>query len=147
MDRNLPFSEEANWMSEDESYAQSKRIPAGTDLAEIFPYSRAVRIGDIVEVAGTGAYDEAGNLVGGDDVYQQARCIYAIIEETLAAIGAAMADVAKVTVFTTDITRWEEIARAHRARFRESPPAVTVVEVTALMSPEMLVEIEATAVV
>ncbi|HSG18143.1 MAG TPA: Rid family hydrolase [Anaerolineae bacterium] len=134
-------------MSEDGSYAQSKRIPAGTDLSEVFPYARAVRIGHIIEIAGTGAYDEAGNLVGAGDVYEQAKCIYAIIERTLASAGAAMTDVAKVTVFTTDISRWEEIARAHRAHFREIPPAVTVVEVTALMSPEMLVEIEATAVV
>ena len=128
------------------SDSKNKRISAGTDLAEVFPYSRAVRIGNIIEISGTGAYGEEGELVGVNDVYEQAKCIYAIIEKTLAAAGAKLSDVAKVTVFTTDITRWEEIARAHRAYFHEMPPAVTVVEVTALMSPEMLVEIEATAV-
>lgn len=124
-----------------------RNIPAGTDLAEVFPYSRAVRIGNVIEVSGTGAYDEQGNLVGGNDVYEQARCIYAIIEKTLATTGASMDDIIKVTVFTTDITRWEEIARAHRLHFQDNTPAVTAVEITALMSPEMLVEIEATAVV
>lgn len=123
-----------------------KKIPAGTDLAKVFPYSRAVRIGNIIEISGTGAYDEQGNLVGANNVYEQARCIYAIIEKTLTSAGATLADVAKVTVFTTDIARWEEIARAHQAYFQEIEPAVTVVEVTALMSPEMLIEIEVTAV-
>lgn len=125
---------------------QRKKIPAGTDLAKVFPYSRAVRIGNIIEISGTGAYDEQGNLVGDNSVYEQARCIYAIIEKTLSHAGATLTDVAKVTVFTTDITRWEEIARAHQVYFQDIEPAVTVVEVTALMAPEMLVEIEVTAV-
>jgi enamine deaminase RidA (YjgF/YER057c/UK114 family) len=121
-------------------------IPAGTDLAEVFPYSRAVRIGNLIEVSGTGAYDELGNLVGDNDVYEQTRFIYNIIENTLAIAGATMDDIAKVTVFTTDVSRWKEIAKAHRLFFQATAPAVTVVEVTALMFPEMLVEIEVTAV-
>lgn len=125
---------------------QRMRIPAGTDLAKTFPYSRALRIGNIIEISGTGAYDEQGNLVGDNSVYEQARCIYAIIEKTLTSAGATLTDVAKVTVFTTDITRWEEIARAHQAYFQGIEPAVTVVEVKALMFPEMLLEIEVTAV-
>ena len=133
-------------MSEFGNRKQNMRIPAGTDLATVFPYSRAVGIGKVIEVSGTGAYDEYGNLVGADAVYEQTRCIYSIIDNTLKAAGATVADVAKVTVYTTDISRWEEIARAHRSYFDTLAPAVTVVEVSALMSPEMLVEIEVTAV-
>lgn len=126
---------------------ERKKIPAGTDLAEIFPYSRAVRIGNIIEVSGTGAHDEAGNPVGIDDVYEQTKCIYSIIEKTLTKAGATLDDVAKVTVFLTDMTRWQEVAKAHREFFEGiEPPAVTAVEVSALIMPEMLVEIEVIAV-
>lgn len=123
-----------------------KKIPAGTDLAEVFPYSRAVRIGNIIEVSGTGAHDKEGNPVGIDDVYEQTKCIYTIIAETLAKVGATLDDVAKVTMFLTDMTRWQEAAKAHREFFEEIEPAVTAVEVSALITPEMLVEIEVTAV-
>ncbi len=125
-----------------------KKIPANTDLADLFPYSRAVRIGPVIEISGTGSYDEEGNLVGENDMYEQAKCIYGIIDKTLRDAGTSPEDLVKATVFTTDISRWQEIARAHREFLQGiEPPAVTVVEVTALMSSEMLVEIEATAVV
>lgn len=123
-----------------------RRIPADTDLAEIFPYSRAVKIANIIEICGTGAYDSAGNIVGDGDVYTQSQHIYRIIEENLFEFGATPKDVAKLTVFVTDISRWQEVAKAHREFFSETAPAVTVVEVSALMASEMLVEIEATAI-
>jgi enamine deaminase RidA (YjgF/YER057c/UK114 family) len=123
-----------------------KKIPAGTDLSETFPYSRAVRIGNVIEVSGTGAYDQQGELVGRNDPYQQTTQIYSIMQHTLSETGASLEDVAKLTIFTTDISAWPEIAKAHRAYFAAIEPAVTVIEVQALMADEMLVEIEATAV-
>jgi enamine deaminase RidA (YjgF/YER057c/UK114 family) len=133
-------------LSEKTKIPKRMKIPSGTDLSQVFPYSRAIRAGNIIEVSGTGAYDEKGQLVGGNNLYEQAKCIYDIIEKTLIKAGVALTDVTKVTVYTTDISRWEEIARAHRLFFRGIEPAVTMVEVKALISPEMLVEIEVTAV-
>lgn len=121
-------------------------IPAGYDLADVFAYSLAVRIGNIVHVSGTGSYDSDDNIVGPGDVYTQTRTIYAKIEKALASAGATLTDVAKITIFTTDMSRWEEVARAHTELFAEIKPAVTMVEVTALIEPEMLVEIEVTAI-
>ncbi|MDX1435721.1 MAG: Rid family hydrolase [Anaerolineales bacterium] len=124
-----------------------KKIPAGTDLAETFPYSRAVRIDNVIAVSGTGAYDRQGNLVGRDNPYQQASYIYSILQHTLGEAGASLEDVVKLTIFTTDISAWPDIAKAHRTYFTDIEPAVTVIEVQALLADEMLVEIEATAVV
>lgn len=123
-----------------------RKIPAGTALADTFPFSRAVRIGNIIEVAGSGSY-EGDTLVGGNDMYEQARFIYAKIERILAEAGATLADVAKITIYTTDMSRWPEVARAHKEFFAEIEPATTMVEVGALIAREMLVEIEATAIV
>jgi len=110
-------------------------------------YSRAVRVGNVVEVAGTTAVDENGQVVGANDPYQQTRFILAKIEKALASAGASMKDVVRTRMFVTDISRWEEIARAHGEVFREIKPASTMVEVTRLISPELLVEIEATALI
>lgn len=122
-----------------------RKVPAGTVLTDTFPFSRAVRIGDIVEVAGSGSY-EGDTLVGGGNMYEQARFIYAKIERILAEVDVTLEDVAKVTIYTTDISRWPEVARAHKEYFAGIEPATTMVEVSALIEPEMLVEIEATAV-
>jgi len=110
-------------------------------------YSRAVRVGAIVEVAGTTAVDENGQVAGANDPYQQTRFILAKIEKALSSAGASMKDVVRTRMFVTDISRWEEIARAHGEVFREIKPASTMLEVKALISPELLVEIEATAII
>ena len=118
-------------------------ISSGVKWEDIVGYSRAVKIGNVIEVAGTTALDEEGNLVGPDDPYEQTRYIIAKIEKTLNSAGAALTDVVRTRIFTTDISRWEEIGRAHGEFFREIKPASTMVEVTALINPAMLVEIEA----
>lgn len=122
-------------------------ISSGVKWEDIIGYSRAVRIGDVIEVAGTTALDEAGNLVGAGDPYEQTKYILAKIEKALMTAGAALKDIVRTRIFTTDISRWEEIGRAHGEFFREIKPASTMVEVKALIHPSMMVEIEATAIV
>ena len=127
----------------------SKRlnISSGVKWEDIIGYSRAVKIGNVIEVAGTTALDEAGNLVGPDDLYEQTSYIIAKIETALISAGAALTDVIRTRIFTTDISRWEEIGRAHGEFFSKIKPASTMVEVRALINSELLVEIEATAIV
>jgi enamine deaminase RidA (YjgF/YER057c/UK114 family) len=122
-------------------------ISSGTKWEEIAGYSRAVRLGKMVFVAGTTAIDENGNLVGAGDPYEQARYILAKIERALVAAGSGLQDVVRTCMYVTDISQWEEISRAHGDVFQEIRPAATMVEVRSLILPEMLVEIEATAVV
>ena len=126
----------------------SKRlnISSGVKWEDIVGYSRAVKIGNMIEVAGTTALDEEGNLVGPDDPYEQTRYIITKIEKALMSAGAALTDVVRTRIFTTDISRWEEIGKAHGEFFREIKPASTMVEVKALIHPTMLVEIEATVI-
>ena len=127
----------------------SKRlnISSGVKWEDIVGYSRAVKIGNLIEVAGTTALDEEGNLVGPNDPYEQTRFIIAKIEKVLISAGATLADIVRTRIFTTDISRWEEIGRAHGEFFREIKPASTMVEVKSLIDPIMLVEIEATAII
>jgi enamine deaminase RidA (YjgF/YER057c/UK114 family) len=122
-------------------------ISSGAIWEEIVGYSRAVRLGDTIEVAGTTAIDETGNVVGADDPYGQTHYILRKIERALQAAGASLNDVVRTRIFVTDISRWEEVGRAHGEFFRSIKPAATMVEVKALISPELLVEIEATALV
>ena len=110
-------------------------------------YSRAVRLGNVIEVAGTTAVDEDGDVVGPGDPGVQATFVLQKIEKALHAAGASMKDVIRTRMFVTDISRWEEVGRAHGAFFREVKPVATMVEVSALISPELMVEIEVTAVV
>ena len=127
----------------------SKRlnISSGVKWEDIVGYSRAVKIGNVIEVAGTTALDEEGNLVGPDDPYEQTRYIITKIEKALMSAGAALTDVVRTRIFTTDISRWEEIGRAHGEFFRDIKPASTMVEVRSLINSAMLVEIEATVMV
>jgi len=126
--------------------SQRLNISSGAKWEDVVGYSRAVRIGKIVEVAGTTATDENGNVVGAGDPYQQTKFILAKIEKALNAAGATLKDIARTRMFVTDISRWEEIGRAHGEYFKEIKPAATMVEVKSLISPELLVEIEATAI-
>jgi len=121
-------------------------VSSGVIWEDIIGYSRAVRIGNVIEVAGTTALDEAGNLVGADNPYAQTKFIITKIEKALSKAGATLKDIVRTRIFTTDISRWEEIGRAHGEFFSEIKPASTMVEVKALINPAMLVEIEATVI-
>jgi enamine deaminase RidA (YjgF/YER057c/UK114 family) len=122
-------------------------VPAGTKWEDIVGYSRAVRIGNLVEVAGTTAVDDKGEVVGVDDPYEQTKFALAKIEKALAAAGATLKDVVRTRLLVTDIARWEEVGRAHGEVFGAIKPACTMVEIKSLIDPAMLVEIEVTAVV
>jgi enamine deaminase RidA (YjgF/YER057c/UK114 family) len=136
-------------MEEDQEEGMKDRIniPAGTVWEDIVGYSRAVRMGNLVEVAGTAAVDENSQVVSPGNPYAQTVFILAKIERALKAAGATFGDVVRTRIYLTDISRWEEVGKAHGEVFREIKPATTMVEVKALISPELLVEIEATAVV
>lgn len=121
-------------------------ITSGTKWEEIVGYSRAVRIGNLVEVAGTTAVDKDDQVVGAGDAYAQTAFILQKIETALHAAGATLADVIRTRIYVTDITQWEAIGRAHGDRLRTVKPASTMVQVGSLIRPELLVEIEVTAV-
>ena len=122
------------------------RISSNSPYEPVIGFSRAVRVGDTVYVSGTVAFGPDGRLVGQGDVYAQAVQAIRNIEAALREAGATLGDVVRTRVYLTDITRWEEAARAHREAFAEVRPATSVVEVSRLASPDMLVEIEAVAV-
>ncbi|SRR6266498_5275332 len=122
-------------------------ISSGTIWEKKFGYSRAVKIGNLVFVAGTTAVNEDGEIIGADDPYEQAVFIYKKIEKALQEAGATFQNVVRVRAFVTDISRWEEVAKAQGEIFAEVRPAATLVEVKALVKPELLVEIEADAVI
>jgi len=119
---------------------------SGSKWEDIVGYSRAVRIGNVIEVTGTVASGEDGKVVGKDDAYAQTKYIYQKIESVLSRAGATMKDVVRVRMFVTDISRWQEYGKAHSEFFKEIKPCNTMVEVRALIEPDYLIEIEATAI-
>ena len=122
--------------------SERRLISSGTSWELKYGYSRAVAIGNLVFVAGTTAVDERGDVVGPDDPYAQAAFIYQKIGRALAEAGASLDDVVRVRTFVTDIARWEQVARAQGEVFARIRPAATLVAVTALVDPRLLVEIE-----
>lgn len=122
-----------------------QNISSGAKWEEIVGYSRAVRVGNVVEVAGTTAVDENGEVVGVGNAEIQTRYILQKIERALNNAGATLADVVRTRMFVTDIRQWEGIGRVHGEFFRDVRPVATMVEVKGLISAELLVEIEVTA--
>ncbi len=127
--------------------SQRSNFSSGTKWEDTVGYSRAVRVGNVIEVAGTTAIDENGKVVGEDDPYRQTRFALTKIEKVLKEAGASLEDVIRTRMFVTDITRWQEVGRAHGEFFRSIKPAATMVEVNALVDSSLMVEIEVTAVV
>ena len=122
------------------------RISSGTVWERTYGYSRAVRVGNGVFVAGTTAVDETGAVIGPGSPYEQARFIFQKIEKALIQVGLSLQHVVRVRTFITDISRWEDVARAQGEVFADIRPAATLVQVSALVSPELLVEIEVDAI-
>lgn len=121
-------------------------ISSGTKWEDIVGYSRAVRIGNMIEVAGTTAVDEKGQVVGLGDPAEQTTFILSKIEKALTSAGATLNDVIRTRMFVTNIADWETIGRVHGLYFKDIKPVATMVEVKSLISPELLVEIEVTAI-
>jgi enamine deaminase RidA (YjgF/YER057c/UK114 family) len=126
---------------------QRRLVPAGTVWDAVVGYSRAVRIGQWVSVSGTTAAAEGGGAVGGDDIAAQTSEALRRIAAALDQVGARLDDVVRTRMFVTDIGRWDEVGRAHGEVFGSIRPATSMVEVSRLIDPALLVEIEADAVV
>jgi enamine deaminase RidA (YjgF/YER057c/UK114 family) len=124
-----------------------QNISSGTPWEAFAGYSRAVRVGNVVHVAGTTASDETGAVHGAGDPYAQAVYIFQKIERALHEAGASMSDVVRTRTYVTDIRQWEAVARAHGEVFASIRPASTLIGVDALITPEHLVEIEVEAIV
>ena len=127
--------------------ADRKNISSGSPFEPVFGYSRAVKVGNQIFVSGTVAWGDDGTVIGEGDLYAQAKQAIRNIEKALAQAGASLADVVRTRTFVTDVSRFDEVAKAHGEAFGEIRPAATVVEVKALVDAVMLVEIEADAVV
>lgn len=121
-------------------------IPSDREWSKV-GYARAVRTGDLIEVAGTSSSGPGGKILHVGDAYGQARYVCQLILKAVRDLGGSDADVVRTRVFVTDISQWEAMGRAHAEAFGQSPPASAFYEVRALLHPDLMVEIEATAIV
>ncbi len=126
---------------------QRTNYSSGAKWEGIVGYSRAVKIGNNIEVTGTVAVDENDLLVGKDDAYGQTKFIIEKIEKVLQQAGASLKDIVRTRMFVTDISRWEEYGKAHGEFFKDIRPCTSMIEVSALIEPGYLIEIEATAII
>jgi len=125
--------------------AERLKIGSGSSWEDIVGYSRAVRVGNIIEVAGTTAMD-GDTLIGENDVYLQTQFIFKKIEKALHAAGSSLNDVVRTRMYVRDISQWESIGKAHGEVFRNIKPVATMVEVRKLIDEKLLIEIEVTAI-
>ena len=123
-----------------------QQIGSGSPWEDVVGYSRAVRVGNIIEVAGTTAMD-GETLIGKGDVYLQTKFIFTKIEKALQQLGASLKDVVRTRMFVTNIADWEMVGKAHGEFFTAIKPVATMVEVSRLIDGDLLVEIEVTAVI
>jgi enamine deaminase RidA (YjgF/YER057c/UK114 family) len=121
-------------------------LSSGSKWEDIVGYSRAVKVVNIIEVSGTVSTDHSGELVGEGDLFLQTKFILLKLQNTLVQMGAGLTDVVRTRIFTTDISQWEAIGKAHGEIFAEIKPVTTMVEVSKLIDDKYLVEIEATAI-
>lgn len=126
--------------------SQRINITSGSPWEDVVGYCRAVRVGNIIEVAGTTAMD-GDVLIGKDDLYAQTKYVFQKIEKALQEAGASMSDVVRTRMFVTDISQWEKAGKAHGEFFKDIKPGATMVEVSKLISDDLLIEIEVTAIV
>jgi enamine deaminase RidA (YjgF/YER057c/UK114 family) len=126
--------------------SKKKRVSSSTPLEDIVGYCRAIRYGNMISVSGTTASDRNGKIVGKGDLYAQT--VYAMkkIETALQALGGSLDDVVRTRIFTTDMSRWREIAKAHKEYFGKARPTNTTVQVSGFADPDILVEVEVEAV-
>lgn len=124
-----------------------EKFQSGAPWESVAGYSRAVRVNSLVVVSGTASVDEKGDVVGIGDAYRQTQRCLEIIETALQQSGARIEDVVRTRMFVTDISLWQDFARAHRETFKGIEPATSLVQVAKLIDPRMLIEIEADAVV
>ncbi|WP_445710257.1 RidA family protein [Flavobacterium sp.] len=126
--------------------SKRKNITTGSPWEDKVGYSRAVQVGNIIEVSGTTATGKDGTIIGINDPYLQTKTIIETAKNVLENMGSRLADVVRTRIYTTDISRWEEIGKAHGEYFGSIKPATAMVEISGLVNPEMLVEIEFTAI-
>jgi len=124
-----------------------KKISTGATWEDKVGYSRAIRTGNLIEVSGTIAVDEHDRVVGKDNAYIQTRYIIEKAEKAIKELGGSLSDIVRTRMFTTDISQWERIGKAHGEYFARIRPVTTMVEVKSLIRPEFLVEIEFTAII
>jgi len=122
------------------------KISSGSPWEDIVGYSRAVRVGNIIEVAGTTAMD-GDTLIGKGDIYAQTFYVFKKIEAALIEAGASLENVVRTRMFVTDISQWESIGKAHGEFFKTIKPVATMVEVSRLINDDLLIEIEVTAII
>jgi len=120
---------------------------SGAKWEDIVGYSRAVRMGNTIEVTGTVAVDDNGEVVGKGSPYEQTKFAIEKIEKVLQKAGASLKDVIRTRMFVTDISNWEEYGKAHGEFFKQIKPCTSMIEISALIDPEYLIEIEATAII
>ncbi|MEO8087758.1 MAG: RidA family protein [Bacteroidota bacterium] len=123
-----------------------KNISSASPWEDVVGYSRAVRIGNIIEVSGTTATD-GDEIIGKGNLYKQATFIFQKVERVLEEAGASMKDVVRTRMYVTDISKWEDAGRAHAEFFKDIKPAATMLEVSKLIHPDLLIEIEVTAII
>jgi len=132
--------------SEMNNNSQRINLSSGAYWEDIVGYSRLVRIGNFIEVAGTAAVDGEGNIIGKGSFYEQTKFILQKIENALHQVNASIKDVVRTRIYVTDITKWQDVGKAHGEFFKNIKPVTSIVEVQNLIHPDLWVEIEITAV-